>query len=374
MDAGGALLSASTLGDDAAIVGRAMPPLFFDGPLEALRSERSCRPPRATARDCPGRGADRRRRHHPAWRAGPRRRRCRRAPGVLFLNGSGPVTRWGTAPDTRLKTLETREMLAGRGFVSLVIDARGAGDTGFGKADRPLSETRVADSARSLALACVVAAATAGRSSSSATASARLSPCWRCATERQVRRRDWCFGASGPAAQGHPDGAGRTREPPAGHVGGRELPARAIAGPMAGKGKPQRSRGVASGRIAAAYRPGDPRQRSLATVAVVRSPLLIVHGDKDIQTSLDADARALYAAALRAGVDATLLEIPDADHLFRLEQGASTPERYAATCRPIRNISRPSPTGCSPAPRRRDAAMRSRPCSTAARRLPGYAS
>ena len=48
-------------------------------------------------------------------------------------------------------------------------------------------------------------------------------------------------------------------------------------------------------------------------------PVLILNGDRDIQVKQDRDADPLVAAARKAGVPVTRLDIPEADHMLKIE-------------------------------------------------------
>ncbi len=73
----------------------------------------------------------------------------------------------------------------------------------------------------------------------------------------------------------------------------------------------------------------------LKAVCKIRTPLLIMNGEKDYQVSAEKDARPLYRKAKSCGVDVTLKIYPGLDHLFELVEGKSTPEKYLKPGRKI---------------------------------------
>ncbi|NOY76489.1 MAG: alpha/beta fold hydrolase [Calditrichaeota bacterium] len=73
----------------------------------------------------------------------------------------------------------------------------------------------------------------------------------------------------------------------------------------------------------------------LKAVCKIRTPLLILNGEKDYQVSAEKDARPLYRKAKSCGVDVTLKIYPGLDHLFEPVQGKSTPQEYLTPGRKI---------------------------------------
>lgn len=330
MSASGALVSAVGMDEKGTLIGRAGPPVFHAAPIETLRgAEESIEPPP------PPPGIDREEvtieseditLHglfvHGRKPAGP-------SPACLFLNGSGSITRWGGAPGMRLKTLETMDALAQVGVASLAIDARGAGKTGFGKADRPLGATRLADAAaawRWLAARADIDALHLFAAGHSLGALVIL----------QLLSTDPALAPAGLILLAPP---GRPLRDILMEQNARESARLHVSEEEAGKrdaalrqwlDREARTDGaeLRLGGLRPLTDPAvletDPR----AAVGAVRCPMLILHGDKDIQTSADRDAKALHRAARSHNVRSTYKEIHNADHLFRLEPEVSTPERY----------------------------------------------
>ena len=72
-------------------------------------------------------------------------------------------------------------------------------------------------------------------------------------------------------------------------------------------------------------------------IPALRCPLWIGNGDKDFQVDAERDGARMYAAAVRAGVDATFKRYPNLDHLFMAQDG---PAGLASYYQPGRHVDR----------------------------------
>jgi uncharacterized protein len=257
-------------------------------------------------------------------------------PAVLFLSGSGTHDRHGIAGEIDIGTHEIMDHLAGRGFLGLRYDTRGAGTTSLGSDMLDLGLMALADDALA---------------------------CYRFLENRPETARDRMF------LIGHSQGGllalilKARRQVGAGGIVLLACLGRTIdqvmfdqlesQGPLMGLSPAQ----VAAQReeLAAFIDLARSGRRSEAGVlpdhllSLVRSrtwlrdhlenpaaeliaelpcPVLICQGAKDFQVSIERDAKPLLRAAQAAGIDVDFAGFPDLDHLFKKTEGESRMAQY----------------------------------------------
>ena len=252
-------------------------------------------------------------------------------PGVLFLQGSGRHDRHGMAPGLDTGIHELVDRLSERGFIALRYDSPGTGTTPYGEiveagldalvdvAEGALTALERHPSVRKgcavvgHSLGALVALLLAERvGAERVRALALLAPPGRTLdhlmldqTDRESRR----LHLPEEQARRRHDDLRAVFE----HVRTEELSESRQALVL---GMPHRLLGDLLTTDPAAL---------LLRVAV---PVLICQGGKDIQVSATTDTRLLADATDRAGVDVDVRFFPDLDHLFMIEPGTSSPQRY----------------------------------------------
>lgn len=329
MDSSQRLVGAQKPDDPTALLGRAGDVAFPDEPLESLRNPETPMdrpaPPASVERHEVKVSSDDVTLHGLVVRPVEK---AQAAPWAVFQNGSGMISRWGEAPGTRLKTLETMDALALAGVTCVSVDSRGAGDTGFGKADRGLAETRLADLRAVLRWAHQQAGAEAAIFVVAHSLGALIA-----LLHLQQNPSEPLRGLVLLAPPGRPLRAVLLSQ------NAREAKRLALSMPEADQREAalirwldSQSKADTSELRLGGLRPlTDPmilNTDPTTLMSAVRCPVLILHGDKDIQTGTVEDARALFTAAKAGAVTAEFVELADADHLFRHEPGLSTAERY----------------------------------------------
>jgi len=255
------------------------------------------------------------------------------APGVLFLSATGQEDRYGFAgpPPVDLGSHELTDALAEAGFAVLRYDERGRGrsapgDNGF--------LAQLADARRALATLSiqpevdpdriVVIGHGEGGLRAMSLASERAADVHAVALLAPPGR---------PYEQVLRDQAAARLEdvPPEMRDRAREQQTSMLDDLVKGRNTPPELAPQAQWlREIFAVRPAE-------LVARLRVPVLLAQGGKDFEVDPVADAEVLVRAAKRGRVKLEVRRYEDLDHLFKHEEGTSSPERYLAS-RPVDTV------------------------------------
>jgi len=252
-------------------------------------------------------------------------------PGILFLQGSGRHDRHGMAPGLDTGIHELADRLSERGFVTLRHDSPGAGTSPYGQvldarldtivdvAEAALASLETHPSVRK---GCAVVGHSLGALVAMLLAE-RVGP---------ERVRALCLLAPAGRTLDHlmldqTDRESRRLELPDEQIRRRHDSVWALLERVRSEATSQRPEGLVLGmplRLLGDLLSTDPA----ALLARVAVPVLICQGGKDIQVSAATDTLLLAEAAGRSGADVEVRLFPDLDHLFMVEPGTSSPQRY----------------------------------------------
>ena len=252
-------------------------------------------------------------------------------PGVLFLQGSGRHDRHGMAPGLDTGIHELVDRLSERGFIALRYDSPGMGTTPYGEivdvaldAMVDVAEAALATLERhsSVRKGCAVVGHSLG-----ALVALRLA-------ERVGTERVRVLALLAPPGRtlddlilDQTDRESRRLQLPEEQARQRHDDLRAVLERVRSEEPSESRQALVLGmphRLLGDLLTTDPA----ALLRRVAVPVLICQGGKDIQVSATTDTRLLVDATARGGVDIDVRLFPDLDHLFMVEPGTSSPQRY----------------------------------------------
>lgn len=252
-------------------------------------------------------------------------------PGVLFLQGSGRHDRHGMAPRLDTGIHELVDRLSERGFVALRYDSPGTGTTPYGEirgagldaiVDVAEAALTALESHPAVRKGCAVVGHSLG-----ALVALRLA-------ERVGVERVCALALLAPPGRtldhvmlDQTDRESRRLELPEEQARRRHDDLRALFERVRSEAPSERRPALVLGmahRLLGDLLTADPA----ALLSRVAVPVLICQGGKDIQVSATADTLLLTEAAARAGGDVEVRLFPHLDHLFMVEPGTSSSQRY----------------------------------------------
>lgn len=258
----------------------------------------------------------------------------RPVPGVLFLKGSGRQDRHGFVDGIDTGAHSICDFAADEGFATLRFDARGAGSTPFGNPFQPMLRTRHEDTRAALAYLF-------DRPEVDADRIALIGHSLGAITALHLASQG---GKRGPRALALLAPPGRPLEEILGEQAVREarrlemsgdeqrrrsdLVSRALDREV--RDAPNRDAQIGEHSYANAVTAlrDDYKADPAALLRLVRCPILLCYGERDIQVNATRDGERLLAEAQRMNVPCALRVYPSLDHLFRKVSGSPSPSDY----------------------------------------------